>query len=79
MWSSAFWKDAAERAVKTAAQSAVGFFGSVAVFSDLSEHWDEALLGIGIATALSLLTSVAGATRPGTISPASFVKEDAVQ
>ncbi|MFN3600494.1 MAG: holin [Dietzia sp.] len=61
MWTSAFWKDAAERAVKTAAQTA----GGVLIIG--TPIWDiDWTAGLGItatASALSLLTSIASSGR----------------
>lgn len=72
MWTKAFWLDTLERAVKTAAQSAVAVLATVATFGDLSSGWDEALFLIGVATATSILTSIAS-SRVGTPADASLV------
>lgn len=69
MWSVDFWKDAAERAVKTAAQAGAAFFviGTTGV-ADV----DWATVGSisGAAAVASLLTSLASAPfgKPGTAS-----------
>jgi hypothetical protein len=56
MFTLAFWKAAAERALKTFAQSLVG---SLAVASGLTDApWLPALSAAGLATLASLLTSV---------------------
>lgn len=72
--SSIFWKDAAERAVKTFAQSLVASVGVGAVAPVWQLGWAEAL-GIALtATLLSVLTSVAsiGAAQPGTPSAINY-------
>ncbi len=58
MWTVAFWKAAAERAVKTFAQSLVAYFvaGSVAGLFDV--NWGDALSVAGLATLVSVLTSI---------------------
>lgn len=63
-----FWADAAERAIKTAAQSGIGVF--VADVTVLSVDWEVAGAVVGTATLVSLLTSVASANlgQPGTAS-----------
>jgi hypothetical protein len=74
MGSKAFWLDAAERAVKTLAQTVVALVTAGQVVWDVD--WTEAL-GVGAtAAAISLLTSIASAGRSGTVSPASAVRED---
>lgn len=58
MWTGAFWKAAAERAIKTAAQVAVTFVGADAL--DIFAVDYQRVLGIALgAAAVSLLTSVA--------------------
>ena len=56
MWTAQFWKDALERAIKTAAQTAVGLLTGLAVTTGF--EWDTFLIGLGIATGLSFLTSL---------------------
>ncbi|MBA2338578.1 MAG: holin, partial [Acidimicrobiia bacterium] len=74
MFTSTFWKDAAERAVKTAAQAALLALGGdmIDVFAGLA-LWQT----IGGAAAggalLSILTSVATAASTGDDESASFV------
>ncbi|MBC3178930.1 holin [Corynebacterium lujinxingii] len=59
MWSTAFWKQAAERAAKTFAQSLVASLGVGAASPIWDLGWVEALGIAGTATVLSALTSVA--------------------
>jgi hypothetical protein len=68
----AFWADAAERAIKTAAQVAILAIGQGVTVDLFSADWrNVAGLAAGGA-ALSLLTSIASARVPG-MSPASVV------
>lgn len=83
MFDSRFWKAAAERAVKTFAQTLVALIGTGAVgIMDLD--WVQMLSVSATATVLSLLTSVASAnfgSNPGpslvdeTIEPGAQVLE----
>lgn len=83
MFDSRFWKAAAERAVKTFAQTLVALIGTGAVgIMDLD--WMQMLSVSATATVLSLLTSVASAnfgSNPGpslvdeTIEPGAQVLE----
>lgn len=62
-----FWAATAERAVKTAAQSVIGSIGATAVvLSDV--NWEIVAGAAGLATVLSVVTSIAsagaGATGP---------------
>ena len=57
IWSSAFWRGAAERAVKTFAQALVAVIGVGAV-GLLDVDWLGALSSATLATVISLLTSV---------------------
>lgn len=72
MWTRKFWKDAAERAVKSAAQGALLYFGGDQLFDAWHANW----AGIGAvaasAAALSLLTSLVSA-KVGDSSSASMV------
>jgi hypothetical protein len=52
-----FWRAAAERALKTLAQSAVALIGASALMSDVD--WALVASGAALAAVLSLLTSVA--------------------
>lgn len=83
MFDSRFWKAAAERAVKTFAQTLVALIGTGAVgIMDLD--WMQMLSVSATATVLSLLTSVASAnfgSNPGpslvdeTIEPGAQILE----
>ena len=53
-----WWKAAGTRAIKTAAQTALGFFVAGMTFSDVD--WMTAASVVGMATLASLLTSLAG-------------------
>lgn len=61
MWTAAFWKDTAERAVKTAAQTAGGVLIVGTPIWDID--WSAGLGITATATALSILTSVASSGR----------------
>jgi hypothetical protein len=74
MFTATFWKDAFERAVKTAAQAVILFLGADVALDAVSADWASAgSFALGGAV-LSLLTSVVSAPfgEPGT---ASLVKE----
>lgn len=71
MWTRAFWKDTAERAVKTAAQSLAGALAGYAIGDD----WKAAVIGAVVTTASSVLTSIASAPF-GTPDSASLVSAD---
>ena len=58
MRTTAFWIDAAERAVRTFAQALVAVLVAGFVFTDAAA-WGEALLASAVAALISLLTSVA--------------------
>lgn len=74
MMTKSFWIDAAERAVKTFAQTVVALLTAGRAVWEVD--WPQAL-GVGAtAAAISLLTSIASAGRAGTVSPASAVRED---
>jgi len=57
MWSKEFWKDAIERAVKTAAQAALASIGAVS-WANGGVTWGSTLIGLGIGVGLSFLTSI---------------------
>ena len=75
MFSTQFWRDAIERAVKTFAQGALGTLGAGAV--DLvSTNWVGALSVGGGAAIVSVLMSLASEPRGGTLSPASAIRPE---
>ncbi len=67
LWSAAFWRDAAESASKTAAQSAVLALGGGAA-NVLTLDWAALAGAAGGGALLSLLTSVASLKVTGTAS-----------
>ena len=72
LYTRAFWADAAERAIKTAAQVAIVAIGQGVTVDLFAADWrNVAGLALGGA-ALSLLSSIASARVPG-MSPASVV------
>ncbi|OBB20625.1 holin [Mycolicibacterium elephantis] len=72
MWTVKFWKDAAERAVKTAAQAAIVTLGGD-VFNAWQADW-ATVAGVGVGGAiLSVLTSLASTLR-GERESASLAK-----
>ena len=72
MYTITFWKDAAERAIRTAAQVLVAFFG-VNTFGILEVDWAQAGSVAALAALTSLLMSVA-ATGTGSQDSASALK-----
>lgn len=70
MWTSAFWKDAAERAIKTAAQSAIGVLTATSI--EVID-WEAGAVAVGVATAVSVLTSLVS-SGAGDRDSASLVK-----
>lgn len=63
----AFWGAAFERAVRTAAQAAIAVLSTNATqLADID--WEAGLFAVGVATALSLLTSI-GASGIGNAGP----------
>lgn len=60
MWTIGFWKQAVERAVKTAAQAALAFFiVGQTVFTEID--WGVVAGGAAVAAIASVLTSLASA------------------
>lgn len=79
MFNSLFWKDAAERAVKTFAQALLAVFLVAPQTSVIGFDWPSALGLAGTAVVISFLTSVvsAGVTKnTSTVSPASIAPDD---
>ena len=74
MWTRAFWKDSAERSIKTFAQTAVSFLviGTTGV---LEVDWEQIVSVSGVAALASILTSIAS-DRVGTKGTASLVKDE---
>jgi len=72
MWTVVFWKDAVERAVKTAAQSLLALIAAFNVAGDGTD-WTASLIGMGIAVGLSFLTSILSSLS-GSPTNASAVK-----
>jgi len=72
MFRRAFWLDAAERAIKTGAQSALLAVGADKVLDVMAADWANVASFAAGGAVLSLLTSVASAPMPG-VSPASLV------
>lgn len=73
IFTTAFAKDAAERAIKTAAQTALSALGLNSV-TLLSIDWVQLLSLSGGAALVSVLTSIISTRREDTISPASAAK-----
>lgn len=75
MFTYRFWQLAGERAIKTFAQSLVAIFSAAGV-GLLTASWTTALSTAGMATLLSVLTSIASTqvgspNSPSLLSPAS--------
>lgn len=68
MWTTRFWRDAVERAVKTGAQALVALFVTGATI--LTINWADALAVAGTMMLASLLTSIvsSGIGNPATAS-----------
>ena len=67
-----FWLDAVERAVKTFAQTFVAVAGASTV-ADWGTSWKDWLAGAGVASLLSVLTSIGSIAQSNSITPASLV------
>ena len=61
MWTALFWKQVAERAVKTFAQGLVALWGADKVLGVLDIDWGKALSVAALALLLSVLTSIISA------------------
>lgn len=73
LFTRAFWLDAAERSIKSAAQGAAGLL-TLDQFTDKVQSSPLLLVGAAGCSALySLLTSIASAPVTGSISPASII------
>lgn len=57
MWTSSFWRQAAERSIKSAAQALIGMW-ALDGLNVLHAHWDLAAGIAGGAAVLSALTSI---------------------
>lgn len=69
MWTSAFWKGAGERGIKTFAQSLLA--GFVVTLPIVEQPWLPALGVAATATVLSLLTSIGNASFTAGEEPAA--------
>ncbi len=74
MWTLTFWRDAAERAISTAAQTAIGVL-AVDQLGLLDAPWLAVGSAAGLAAVVSLLKAVA-ASRVGDPTSASLVRAD---
>lgn len=72
MWTKKFWMDAAERAIKTAAQTLIGAIGGLTAIDEFD--WAAVGIATGVATLLSLLTSIVS-SQVGTPADASLVNQ----
>lgn len=72
MFTIRFWKDAAERAIRTAAQALIALWG-VGVTGILEVDWEQAASVTGLAVVTSLLMSIvsSGMGEKGTASTLS--------
>lgn len=73
MFTKKFWADAAERSVKTAAQTSVALLTADGVLGLLDVDWGQGASVVGLAALVSVLTSVASAPA-GTAGTASLTK-----
>lgn len=76
MWTSLFWKDAVERAIRTFAQTLLALIGTGAATSIVALNWPELLGVAGLASLLSVLMSVIAGGVSKTVSPASLAKDE---
>ena len=78
MYEAMYWKAVGERAVKTAAQSAVALFAAGATILDID--WAQGAAVVGTATLLSVLSSIAsthlGEFTGPSLSSEALVEED---
>ena len=61
MWTIEFWKDTAERAIKTAAQTAAAVLASDQVLGILSVDWVDTIQVAALAAVSAVLTAVGAA------------------
>lgn len=73
MFSAAFWLEATERAIRTAAQALLGALTAGFVVTDAAQ-WEAALITSGIAALTSYLMSIV-ASRVGDPESPSFIDE----
>ena len=73
-WTKAFWKDTTERAVKTAAQTAMASFGVGTGLLDVD--WAASASVVGAATVFSILSSIVS-SGVGDPTNASLLEGDA--
>ena len=79
MWTTLFWKDAAERSIKTFAQTLVALLVTAGATTIVAINWPVFLGTAATAALVSLLTSIgsaAGTSGTPTISPASAATDD---
>ncbi|PZF98270.1 holin [Micromonospora deserti] len=76
MFTTKFWKAASERAVKTAAQALLVYFGGDAVFNAWHADWPAAGGIASGAVVLSVLTSLVSANLAGEPDSPSWVAGD---
>ena len=76
MYDVMYWKAVGERAVKTAAQSAVALFAAGATILDID--WAQGAAVVGTATLLSVLSSIAS-THLGEFTGPSLTSEALVE
>jgi hypothetical protein len=69
VWTKEFWKRAVERAVKTAAQTLLGVIAGLQVTTGLD--WSTVLISAGIATGLSVVTSLLSSLSGDSASPSA--------
>lgn len=58
MWTKKFWVASAERAIKTAAQTALALITADGVFSVVDVNWEDGAGVVALAVLASVLTSV---------------------
>lgn len=79
MWTRLFWKDTAERAIKTFAQALVALLTAAGLTTVLAVNWPLFLGTAALSALISVLTSIGSAVSTSdtaTISPASAATDD---